>query len=160
MGITPRLTVPFSTTKGEVCAEPVCTGTMIVWPSMVTALWSDGPAPPRRLAAPFFAASPGSASRNPKDCNSVMSCWLCVEGFGFMGHAPWGSGWNVHCMHRGGRCVVDGKAQQLGPRVVTDRVHHPFALGDEGHVEIGDDHAFAFAQRLGQQVAFGRDDGR
>jgi hypothetical protein len=44
-------------------ALPVCTGTITVWPSIVTALWSEGPAPPRRLGAPAL----GSSSRSPSD---------------------------------------------------------------------------------------------
>jgi len=74
-----------SATKGDAHALEVCTGTMIVWPSMVTALWSDGPAPPRRLDAPAC----GSSSRNPKDCSSVISCRLLFERVGvLMGCAP------------------------------------------------------------------------
>ena len=49
---------------------------MMVTPSTVTALWSDGPAPPRRLGAPAF----GSASRKPYDCSSVISCRLEASG--------------------------------------------------------------------------------
>ncbi|MNN20244.1 hypothetical protein D3C81_1335160 [compost metagenome] len=69
MGIVPRdsLTVPCASgadaANGECHAVLVCTGTMIVTPSMVTALWSDGPAPPRRLAAP----ARGSSRRIPTD---------------------------------------------------------------------------------------------
>src|SRR4051795_4413893 len=65
-------------TNGEFHALDVCTGTMIVWPSTVTALWSDGPAPPRRLATPPFGDA-GSASRNPKDCSSVISWRVCGD---------------------------------------------------------------------------------
>ena len=40
------------TRKGESKAVSVCTGTITVRPAMVIALWSEGPAPPRRLGAP------------------------------------------------------------------------------------------------------------
>src|ERR1700712_4732313 len=75
MAIVPRVMVlmPCASgacaVKGEFHAVEVWTGTMMVWPSTVTALWSDGPAPPRRLAAPAV----GSTSRNPKDCSSVIN---------------------------------------------------------------------------------------
>jgi hypothetical protein len=70
--------------NGEFQALELWTGTMIVWPSTVTALWSDGPAPPRRLAAP----APGSASRKPKDCSSVISCRLDGVSLVLMAGAP------------------------------------------------------------------------
>ncbi len=50
---------------------------MMVTPSMVTALWSDGPAPPRRLAT--LAPAPGSARRKPVDCSSVINCRLTAD---------------------------------------------------------------------------------
>src|ERR1700712_2931678 len=144
MAIVPRVMVlmPCASgacaVKGEFHAVEVWTGTMIVWPSTVTALWSDGPAPPRRLATPALG-EPGSASRNPKDCSSVISCRLSGDsgGFGvsvggFMGIAPGSDG--VHRGRGGGGTVVDRQAQQLGPRVVADRVHHSLALGDQRHV--------------------------
>ena len=51
-------------------ATTVWTGTMIVCPSIVTALWSDGPAPPRRLGAPAARVKPAAAR---SDCSSVIS---------------------------------------------------------------------------------------
>src|SRR3954452_19760110 len=111
--------------KGEFQAVEVCTGTMIVWPSTVTALWSDGPAPPRRLAAP----AEGSTSRHPKDCNSVISWRLeGLVGVVMVGASVGGVGCRNRgaCRHReggGGGSVVDGEAQQFGPRVVADRIH-------------------------------------
>ncbi len=79
-GIVPRssVLVPEASgalaTNGECQALLVCTGTMTVTPSTVTALWSDGPAPPRRLAAPAW----GSARRRPLDCSSVINCRLAA----------------------------------------------------------------------------------
>lgn len=64
------------------------------------------------------------------------------------------------CRHSFGRSIIDEKAQQLGSCVMTDRVHHAFSLGNQAHVEISNDHAFAFAQ-CGRKVnAFRRNDGR
>jgi hypothetical protein len=77
--------------------------------------------------------------------------------------APWGEGLALREMHGHGglrRPVVDGERQQLGPRVVADRIHHSLALGDQRHVEVGHHHAFAFGQRRRQVLALGRDDGR
>src|SRR3954466_4265890 len=106
MGMLPRITrlMPCasgaSAVKGECQAVEVCTGTMIVWPSTVTALWSEGPAPPRRLATP----AEGLTSRNPKDWSSVISCRLCVGvGVGgvLMFGAPGGEGLRgVHGVRR------------------------------------------------------------
>ena len=60
----------FSATNGLSKAGAVWTGTMTVTPSIVMALWSEGPAPPRRLSAPAL----GSTSRTPEDCNSLINC--------------------------------------------------------------------------------------
>src|SRR3954466_14437017 len=108
MGMLPRITrlMPCasgaSAVKGECQAVEVCTGTMMVWPSTVTALWSEGPAPPRRLATP----AEGSTSRNPKDWSSVISCRLsCCCVFAVvvvvvvMVGAPWGEGLVLREMH-------------------------------------------------------------
>src|SRR4249920_3793960 len=91
IGMLPRITrltpsaFGASAVNGERHAVEVCTGTMIVRPSTVTALWSDGPAPPRRLATPIF----GSTSRKPCDWSSVISCWLVGEA-GFIADTPGG----------------------------------------------------------------------
>jgi hypothetical protein len=42
---------------------------------------------------------------------------------------------------------------------VAHRIHHPLALGDQRQVQVGHHQALALAQRLGQQLALGRDDG-
>ncbi len=36
-------------------------------------------------------------------------------------------------LHRCSRPVVEVEAEQFGPRVMADRIHHPLALGDEAH---------------------------
>ena len=41
---------------------------------------------------------------------------------------------------------------------MADRIHHPLALDDQRHVEIGDQDAFARGQRRHDVVAFRRDD--
>lgn len=50
----------------------------------------------------------------------------------------------------GGGGAVDPQAQQVGPAVVADAVHHPFVFGDQGGIELGDGEAFAFGQGTGQ----------
>ncbi len=61
-------------------------------------------------------------------------------------------------VQRHGRAVVPQQRQQLRPRVVADRIHHPLALDDQRHVEIGDKDALARGQRRHDVVAFRRDD--
>src|SRR5271165_422782 len=61
---------------GDRAAGLVWIGTITVVPITFTALWSEGPAPPRRLGTP----SPGSASRRPRVCSSVMRyCCLVTQ---------------------------------------------------------------------------------
>src|ERR1700759_4089541 len=97
---------------------------MTVTPSTVMALWSDGPAPPRRLATPAF----GSTSLMPWDCSSLIR--RSVRGFGSGSDgggilvAPMGG-----CLHGKGGAVGEERAQQFGAGGVPDRVHHPLALG-------------------------------
>lgn len=50
--------------------------------------------------------------------------------------------------------------QQFRPGIVADRIHHPLALDDQAHVEIGDQDAFAFGQWRNDMLAFRRDDRR
>src|SRR5262249_40297618 len=50
---------------------------------------------------------------------------------------------------RGGG-AVDQETEQLRPAVVTARVHQLLALVHQREVEVGDDHAFARAERLAQ----------
>jgi hypothetical protein len=61
--------------------------------------------------------------------------------------------------HGGSAAIIDHQVQQFRARVVAHRIHHALALGDQRHVQVGHQDAFAAAQRLGQQLAFGRDDG-
>src|SRR5271154_1177769 len=116
---------------------------MTVMPSMVIALWSDGPAPPRRLSCPAF----GSTSRTPQDCNSLISCavGMALGVVNFIGRIPiWyvvngaRQGFGQHWL-RG--TIVEHELEKLGTGIVADRVHHPLALDDQTHVEIGDEHA-------------------
>src|SRR5471030_1926374 len=114
---------------------------MMVTPSIVTALWSDGPAPPRRLAAPAL----GSTSRTPKDCNSLIS--TSVGSICFIGGVPLNSLGVLleECgsVHRRGWAIVEIEAQKFGPGVMPHRIHHAFALDDQPHIQIGQQDAFA-----------------
>ena len=57
-----------------------------------------------------------------------------------------------------GAGAVDPEAEQFGPAVVPARVHQLLALVDKGEVEVGDDHAFARAERFADQGAIRRND--
>ncbi len=50
------------------------------------------------------------------------------------------------CDHRVCRAIVDDEMQQFGPRIVADGIHHPLALEDQAHVEIGNQDAFALGR--------------
>src|ERR1700760_4631322 len=91
-----------SATYGLVTAGAVCTGTMTVVPSMVSALWSDGPAPPLRLATP----DDGSPSRTPWDCSSLIRCSVrsIDDEDGFISRAPEFGGFGVGVGGLHGRC--------------------------------------------------------
>ena len=52
------------------------------------------------------------------------------------------------------------QGKQLGAGIMPDAVHHPLALDDERHVEVGDDHAFAFMQRRCEMTSLGGDNRR
>src|ERR1700712_5075150 len=153
---------------------------MTVCPATVAALWSDGPAPPRRVGTP----ARWSATRTPLDCSSAISARVgadkgrvllmeqrlralarrvCVIARGYGNRLRGTLRLRLGTRYRAGdlgRSRVDQQTKQLGPRVVTDRVHHALALDDQTHVEVGHQEALAFAQRLAQMVAFGRDDRR
>src|SRR3954453_11411321 len=98
---------------------------MTVMPSMVIALWSEGPAPPRRLSWPTF----GSTRRTPQDCNSLINCSVGIAvdlAFGIvciMRRAPirlFGCGLRPgHGLHRPRRAIVENKLEQLGAGVVA-----------------------------------------
>ena len=61
--------------------------------------------------------------------------------------------------HRRGRPGVEVELQQVRPGVMADRVHHPLALGDQAHVEVGDEQALAARQWRHGVAPFRRDDG-
>ena len=61
-------------------------------------------------------------------------------------------------LHRRGGAVVEQKLQKFGAGVVADRIHHPLALGDQAHVEIGDEQALALRQGRNDVAALGRND--
>src|SRR5580658_1275895 len=107
-------------------------------PSMVIALWSEGPAPPRRLSWPAV----GSTSRTPQVCNSLISCAVGIglAVVSFIGRTPicWFvdgprplQGSDLHGV-RG--VIVEDEMQEFGTGVMADRIHHPLALDDETHV--------------------------
>src|ERR1700733_12618862 len=133
--------------KGLSKAGAVCTGTMIVRPATVIALWSEGPAPPRRLLQPAL----GSASLTPCDCKALINCsiGIAVAASGFIIGSPGaGEGKGGKLRHSGalqGRrgSIVEIEVEEFGAGIVTDRIHHPLALDDEAHVEIGNKNAFA-----------------
>ena len=62
-------------------------------------------------------------------------------------------------LHGGGRAVVVEQAEEFGPRVVADRVHHPLALGHQREVHVGDQDALARPERISEVLALGRHDG-
>src|ERR1700761_53728 len=109
---------------------------------MVSALWSDGPAPPRRLSSPAF----GSTSRTPKVCNSLISSSVGrVMGLSIGNWVL--NGRRGFKTERFGWAGVQRDVDQFGPRIMADGVHHALALHDQAHVEIGDHHALALGQR-------------
>src|SRR5580704_11660863 len=138
----------FSTKYGLENAGAVWTGTMTVMPSMVRALWSDGPAPPRRLSWPAL----GSTSRTPQDCNSLINCavGMAVGTVGFIRCTPgrWGGrrGGSPK-LHRSRRAIIENEMKEFGPGIMADRVHHPLALDDEAEIEIGHQDSLALGQR-------------
>src|SRR5271154_2830167 len=101
-------------------AGALCTGIITVAPSMVIGMWSEGPAPPRRLSPPAL----GSTRRTPKDCNSLISCSVGI-GFGVsearIGFIGCSSGSErrrgMGYVHGRGGAVVPQQRQQFGPRV-------------------------------------------
>src|ERR1700730_17440357 len=106
-------------------AGAVWTGTMTVMSSMVIALWSDGPAPPRRLSWPAF----GSTSLTPQDCNSLINCAVGKEGcasvsiVGFIGCTPdrgQGNGRRGSDFHRARRAIVENEVEKFGAGVMAD----------------------------------------
>src|SRR5580700_5676393 len=110
---------------------------MKVTPSTIIALWSDGPAPPRRLSTPAL----GSRIRAPKVWSSLISRSVVrlkrvSPGFGLVRQMQWPR-----------RARIEVEADQLRPGVMADRVHHPLALDDQRKVEIGDQQPLAFGER-------------
>ena len=55
--------------------------------------------------------------------------------------------------------IVENKLEQFRTGVMTDRVHHPLALDDDAHVEVGDENSFAVRQGGNQMGPFRRDNG-
>ena len=89
---------------------------------------------------------------NPKDCNSLISSSVFI-GVGLVcsierapGRGRCG-GRDGQRRHRRLRSVVEREREQFRPRVMADLVHHPLALDDQRHVEIGDEDAFAAGER-------------
>src|ERR1700722_2963791 len=102
-------------------------------PSMVIALWSDGPAPPRRLSFPAL----GSTSLTPKDCNSLINCSVgrefaatCVMVCAPTRRSECGRDRGTG-FHRMRGAVVENELQDLRSGVMPHRVHHALALDDE-----------------------------
>ena len=62
-------------------------------------------------------------------------------------------------MHGMSGAAVLQQAQQFRACIMPYGIHHTFALGNQGKVEIGYDHPFAFRERGSEQLAFGRDYG-
>ena len=55
--------------------------------------------------------------------------------------------------------AIDEQAQELGPAVVPNAIHHAFAFGDERKVEVGQHHPLPLREGRREQVPFGGDDG-
>ena len=51
--------------------------------------------------------------------------------------------------------VVEHQMHQFGPGIMADTVHHPLALEDEAHVEIGDQDALALGEWWRNMPALG-----
>ena len=62
-------------------------------------------------------------------------------------------------LHRWRGAVVEQESEKFGAGVVPDRVHHPLALGDQTHVEVGDQQALALRQGWNDVAALWRDNG-
>ena len=54
--------------------------------------------------------------------------------------------------------LIEHEVEELGPSVMADGIHHPLALDDETHVEIGNQNALTIFQRRHQMRTFWRDD--
>src|SRR5260221_11669720 len=97
---------------------------MTVAPSIVIALWSDGPAPPRRLSTPAV----GSTRRTPKDCNSLInrSVGSDIGAAGaiirFIGPGRGCGGGGSGRLYQGGYAGVVDPAGQLWLGVTSGRV--------------------------------------
>ena len=59
-----------------------------------------------------------------------------------------------------GGAAVEHQVQELGARIVADRVHHSLALEDQAHVEVGQENALALGKGRHDMPALGRDDCR
>ena len=64
----------------------------------------------------------------------------------------------MEAMHRRSGSVVDQEREQFGARIVADGIHHPLALDDQRHVEIGDQDALTRRERLHHMAAIRGDD--
>jgi hypothetical protein len=57
-------------------------------------------------------------------------------------------------LHRARRTVIKDEFEKLGASIVTDRIHHPLALHDESHIEIGGENSLALGERRHHVGAF------
>jgi hypothetical protein len=64
----------------------------------------------------------------------------------------------VRAVHQTRRPVVQHEREQFWPGVVTDRIHHPLALGDQREVKIGDKDSLAAGKRWYEVIALRRHD--
>jgi len=120
-------------------------------PPIVTALWSVGPAPPRLLSAP----ARGSTRRMPRVCRSLIRSPVvtCISVLQWDRLKLWASCGYVPC---GGQIGIVMQGKKLGAGIVSDGIHHPFALGHESHVEIAVKNTLAARQRWHDVPSFWR----
>ncbi len=50
-------------------------------------------------------------------------------------------------LHWARRTVVEDELEKLGTGIVADRIHHPLALDDQSHIEIGRENSLALGER-------------
>ena len=57
-------------------------------------------------------------------------------------------------LHRARRTVVKDELEKFWAGIVADRIHHPLALHDEAHIEIGRENSLTLGERRHHVGAF------
>ena len=127
---------------------------MTVMPSTVIALWSEGPAPPRRLSTPGLRISqPHPEGLQLVDQLRRSACGDCgvAASSARRSHSPLvdrRSGHAARSISIGARrTIIENEAEKLGPRIMADRIHHPLALDDEAMSRSAISNPLALRQR-------------